>query len=256
MKHHQFGLPAAAITLALILNANAATTIDFDSFDVGADGVWNGLDGSITLSGATFANSPNSGYPDGFSVSNHTDTTTAGFSNQFSAYTGSGAAGSTQYAIWNQPFSGSGGSISFNSTTDLTGRGAMFTNTTYAALDMLNGSGFSKKFGGVSGNDADWFLLTIEGFASGSSTGTVPFYLADYRYADNASDFIVDEWAYVDFSKLGSVDEIRFSLSSSDTGDFGMNTPAYFAMDNLVIPEPSTLLCSLAGLGLILRRKR
>ena len=34
----------------------------------------------------------------------------------------------------------------------------------YAALAMLQGDAFSKKFGGPDGTDADWFLLTIEGF--------------------------------------------------------------------------------------------
>ncbi|MEZ4565949.1 MAG: DUF4465 domain-containing protein [Desulfobacterales bacterium] len=33
-------------------------------------------------------------------------------------------------------------------------------------------------------------------------------------------------------SALGMVKELTFSLSSTDTGDYGMNTPAYFAMDN------------------------
>jgi hypothetical protein len=36
----------------------------------------------------------------------------------------------------------------------------------------------------------------------------------------------------VDCSKLGSVDSITFYLSSSDVGSFGMNTPAFFCMDN------------------------
>jgi hypothetical protein len=45
-------------------------------------------------------------------------------------------------------------------------------------------------------------------------------------------------------------------MSSTDNGAFGMNTPAYFAMDSIAVPEPSALLCSLAGLGLALRRRR
>ena len=52
------------------------------------------------------------------------------------------------------------------------------------------------------------------------------------------------------------MDEIRFTMSSSDNGMFGMNTPAYFAMDNLVVPEPSSLtLGALAGLTLLRRRR-
>jgi hypothetical protein len=56
---------------------------------------------------------------------------------------------------------------------------------------------------------------------------------------------------------LGSADELRFSLSSSDNGPYGMNTPSYFAMDNfLAVPEPSALVMGIAGIGLFLRRKR
>ena len=36
---------------------------------------------------------------------------------------------------------------------------------------------------------------------------------------------------------LGHVDSLQFSLSSSDTGGFGMNTPAYFCMDNFTTNE-------------------
>ena len=62
----------------------------------------------------------------------------------------------------------------------------MVTNTTYAALSMRDGDSFAKKFGGPSGNDPDYFRLTITGKDSGGSTiGSVEFYLADYRFADS-----------------------------------------------------------------------
>ena len=122
---------------------------------------------------------------------------------------------------------------------------------------MRDGDGFAKKFGGVDGTESDFFRLTIHGYAGGLSTGTVDFYLADFRFGNSGQDYIVDEWTFVDFSALGSVDELRFSFASSDVGAFGINTPLYFAMDDfLAVPEPSTLLASLAGFGLLLRRRR
>ena len=36
----------------------------------------------------------------------------------------------------------------------------------------------------------------------------------------------------MDLSSLGSVKTLNFSMESSDVGDYGMNTPAYFCMDN------------------------
>ena len=67
--------------------------------------------------------------------------------------------------------------------------------------------------------------------------GSVDFYLAH-----NGS--IVNTWQSVDLSSLSAAKTLEFDLTSSDTGPYGMNTPAYFAMDNLklsAVPEPSTL---------------
>jgi hypothetical protein len=45
----------------------------------------------------------------------------------------------------------------------------------------------------------------------------------------------------VDISSLGTeVAAIALSLESTDVGEFGMNTPAYVALDNLVLDETST----------------
>jgi hypothetical protein len=109
------------------------------------------------------------------------------------------------------------------------------TNNDSAYYSILNGDAFSKKFGGNSGNEQDWFMLTITGKdVDGGVTGTVDFYLADYRFVDNDADYIVNTWQYVDLTSLGAVKSLEFSLSSSDVGDWGMNTPAYFALDTLV----------------------
>ena len=109
------------------------------------------------------------------------------------------------------------------------------TNTNYAYYSMLNGDGFAKKFGGDSGDDEDWFLLTITGKdAGGNDTGTVEFYLADFRFVDNADDYIINDWTLVELSSLGEVKSLEFGLSSSDGGQgMGMNTPAYFAIDSV-----------------------
>ena len=139
------------------------------------------------------------------------------------------------------------------------------TNNNYAYYAMLEGDAFSKKFGDtivdgetgpvVINQDAeDWFMLTITGKnAAGAVIDTVDFYLADFRFADNNLDYIVDEWTEVDLSLLGIVASLEFALSSSDKGSFGMNTPAYFAMDT-VVPEPTTI--ALFGLGSIMLRRR
>ena len=125
--------------------------------------------------------------------------------------------------------------------------GFYITNSSYAYSSMTNGEGLAKKFG-----KGDWFKLTITGYdADDQVTGTKDYYLADLR--NEATAFIIDDWRYVDLTSLGKVAKIGFALSSSDTGDYGMNTPAYFCFDDFgaegteVLPEKNVVFISSAG---------
>jgi hypothetical protein len=77
------------------------------------------------------------------------------------------------------------------------------------------------------------------------TTDTIDFFLADYRFSNDANDYIVQEWTTVDISALGYVSKLEFLLSSSDVGMFGMNTPGFFALDNVVYEKTSTVNISL-----------
>ncbi len=174
----------------------------------------------------------------GFTYSSMTDTTTAGYTNQYSDITGGGVNGSANYAIANPGLSSS--RVDFSTPTNV--EGAYFTNTTYAYLSMLNGDSFARKFG-----LGDYFTLKVTGLDAGNQvTGSVNISLA--RDAN-----LVHEWIWNDLSPLGTVKALAFSLTSSDTGAYGMNTPAYFAMDNLTtvsaVPVPAAIW--LFGSGLI-----
>jgi hypothetical protein len=170
----------------------------------------------------------------GWAISSTTDTLTPGFMNQYSAIPGSGVDGSTTYAV-----SYSFGTNILRLENEMAGRqveGLYITNGTYPYLSMRDGDGFAKKFGGASGEEPDFFLLTIKGYLEGALLpDSVNFYLADYRFEDNSQDYIVDEWTFVDVSSLGAVDSLAFSLSSSDVGQFGINTPTFFCIDNIQI---------------------
>ena len=211
-------------------------TIADDSFDNGADGAGGFVSGGLRLNNSF---NPQFGSWGGWSVSKTSDATTAGFGNQYSAITGGGAAGSETYAVASAFPGGFVPRLTLDDAiTSQSFQSLQITNTTYAALSMRDGDSFAKQFGGESGDDPDFFLLQIEGINdAGESVGVVDFYLADYRFADNSLDYILDSWTTVDVSSLVGASELQFSLSSSDVGDFGMNTPAYFAIDEVVVSD-------------------
>ncbi len=233
------------------------TIIDFEELSLASESYWNGADlsGGFSSGGAWFANDYNETYGSwkGFAYSNITDTAASDWGAQYNAITGSGEGGSANYAVG---YVGWGGPPTMMLEMPSVIAGLSVTNNNYAYYSMMYGDMFAKQFGGASGDDADWFLLTITGKNELEEvTGTVDFYLADYRFADNGLDYIVDGWEYVDLGPLGEVSSVEFSLSSSDVGEYGMNTPVYFVIDSIVVPEPGMVL--LMGLGVVaLKRKR
>lgn len=218
----------------------AQSIADFENLDLAPDSWLNGSNGELGYSSgdAYLSVANNSGYWSGWSISNTTDTTTPGFTNQYSAITGSGYQSET-YAVAYQ----------FEPVTMLIGessvgdsiQGLYITNSTYAYLSIRDGDSFAKKFGGVSGDDPDFFYVSVQGFIDGEQSGEeLQFYLADYQFEDNSMDYIVDEWTWWDLSSMGVVDSLSFSLFSSDTGDFGIQTPAYFCVDDVTTGNIST----------------
>jgi hypothetical protein len=220
-------------TSAQFVNFESLTLPQAESYYNGADGA-----GGFNAMGIYFSNdyTDAGGYWNGFVYSNMTDVTTPGYSNQYSAFAGSGADASEKYAICYPA-----GKISFPQFG--MPQTLKITNTTFAGISMRDGDAYAKKFGSLnnaqgivdSTNGEDFFKLTINGLNSVDEiTGSVDVYLADFRFADNAQDFILNTWQSVDLTSLGNVYGLSFDLQSSDVGDFGMNTPGYFALDDLV----------------------
>jgi hypothetical protein len=209
------------------------------------------LAGGFRAGPAWFSNDYNTAWGSwaGWAWSTTSDSTTPGWGNQYSAIAGPLAAG-VPYAVAYTP-----ASIIFDAGWHQP-QSLTLTNTTYTALSMLHGDGFSKQFGGPDGSDPDWLLLTITAYAADNAVlATIEHYLADYRAADPADDYVLTAWHTVDLTPLGDgVSRLGFGLTSSDNGLWGMNTPAYFAVGTLVVvPEPQTvaLIIGLLALGLV-----
>jgi len=81
----------------------------------------------------------------------------------------------------------------------------------------------------------DKFTLTIHGVAPDESEKTIDVNLASYT---NGNLTINRGWMYVDLAELGTVNELYFSLKSTDSGAYGDNTPGYFCLDKLMVKDP------------------
>lgn len=227
-----------AIATTVLKTANAQTVSTFESLSLSPNSYWDGAASpggvSFTDGNAIFPNVYDSTFfywASGWAYSNMQDSTTAAFINNYSAITASGFNGSNNYAVGNlNPI------INLNATAmGKVVNGFYITNTTFAALSMRDGDAFSKKFGGITGNDPDWYKLTIRKWFGGVMTNdSVEFYLADYRFVNNAQDYILKTWQWVDLTSLGNVDSLQMTLSSTDMGSFGMNTPSFFCIDNFI----------------------
>lgn len=236
MKKIYLMIAAAVVTI----QANAQLKVStFDDIAVASNSYLNGsgmpVEGKFTSGKVEFPNVYQTAYggywSDGWAYSDQKDDTSAGYSHLYNAYAASGNNGSANYAI------GQGFSMLrlIGADAGKPVKAIYITNGTYAARSMLKGDMFAKKFGGATGNDPDYFALTIKAFSNGiMKSDSVRFYLADYRFANNTQDYIVKAWTKVDLTSLGNADSLIFTLSSSDNGSFGMNTPAFFCIDDVI----------------------
>lgn len=240
MRH---GLVVSLVALVLVAGCvtyvpRSATIVDFESYELLEDGFYNGSDGAgvIEFADVAFPVEYNAEYGSwsGTAISSLTDTETAGFTNQYSVFAGSGYDGSAQFAVMN----GFGVSeIRFADPSIVFGLYA--TNGTYAARSMMEGDQFAKQF---TFEDEDYLRVTFTGLDSAErETGSVDLMLGDFRSRDPEVNSVIadcggpirDCWTFVDLRDLGTVSSVVVTFESSDVGDYGMNTPAYVIIDNL-----------------------
>jgi hypothetical protein len=208
--------------------------VNFENLVLSSSGFWNGSDGSGGFSSGNlfFVNHYESLYQSwsGFAYTNHKDNLTSDFANQYSSIAGGGAGGSQIYGVFY--FTGIPDTLKFSLPEKVVH--ISLCNSTYSYFAIKNGNQFCRKFGGDTGNDPDWFKLTLTGIdASGLVKGVVDINLADFRFTDNSKDYISDTWTDLDLSAFGFIKALKFEMSSSDSGVWGMNNPGYVCIDNI-----------------------
>lgn len=201
-------------------------TITFESANLGETGYINNE--AYVESGYTFNNNFDDQYGswDGFAVSNQTDMETEGYQNQYSVYGNGGANGSKQFGVIFMGFT-ENPNITFNDGAAFKPVSAQFALTTYTYLSTQKGDSFAKKFG-----EGDFFRVTVTGIAADGTAKNI-----DIDAINIDKNIAFTSWTKVDLSELGEVVKLEFIFSSSDNGDWGMNTPGYIAIDNFEVVE-------------------
>lgn len=235
-----------AIALLGTLAAKAQTVATFDTLTLsGADTFYvnysnpgndAGFDDGMAHFPHYYDTSFGGSWSGGFAYTNQTDISDSSYNNLYTAVPAKGHNNSTGYTsvyayspvIINLKGKAIGQPV----------KGFYATNLLYGYKEMTT-AGFSKKMGGVPNTEPDWFKITIKGYSGGSlKADSVDFYLADFRDPDSTKDYVITTWEWVDLMPLGKVDSLQLSLSSTDTaGGFGMNNPAFFAMDDFETNE-------------------
>lgn len=128
----------------------------------------------------------------------------------------------------NQPVTGVAMTGKFNSL--------WVCNTTYAYLVMENGNSFTTE-GKSLKDQGGWFKVVFIGFDENDvKTGQVDYYLANFDSAQPTTlNGILNGWHQVTLGdKLGeSVSKVVINFEGSDSSAYGLNTPAYVAIDDI-----------------------
>lgn len=214
----------------------AQSIVDFEELSLESESHWNGsdLNGSFTSEYLTFYNDFDETYSSwsGFAYTNETDNTTFSWENMYSSASGTGVYGSDNYVVsyvmadWMNEYQPIPSTMKLDlETMPETYTGMYLSLNAYANLYMEDADFYA--------NNNHWLTLRI------TALSTTTYYfasqdiiLADYRFENSEDGFKFDDWQYVDMSWAEGTDSLTFILLSSDSGDYGLNTPSYFCMDN------------------------
>ncbi len=249
-----FGLVAAVCSVSFALTSctdvddnpvvpvnpvETEAVISFENATLNADGYWRGDETGEKFdnygSEAFACNYAESGvnFPvnytpawaswSGFAISNRTETTYAELTpDQYNNITGTAKSGSNFCVV--QTY---GEHIDFGRAVTL--KGFWYTNSAWTVNAILNGDGMTPG----SFEATDWFKCIIFPTpANGSMSG------ARYEIDLAKEGDYVKEWKYCDLSDVDAFKNIKslaFSFNGTKKNDYGVTTPAYICIDDIVI---------------------
>lgn len=109
----------------------------------------------------------------------------------------------------------------------------------YTFYSVLLGDGYARAF-----TNNDELTLTIHGVAADETEKSVDVALASCSNGDLTT---ARGWKYVDLTPLGTINELYFTISTTDTGAYGANTPLYFCLDKLCVTPAEGSAATLVG---------
>jgi len=126
------------------------------------------------------------------------------------------------------------GGFSFDNNAEFLINEIEVCNTSYVYGTIVNGNEFSAS---LAENDG-WLKVLAYGYdAQGQITNggrPVEYTICDYRQG-GTHKVIDDDWEDWNLSQLGLVNRVVFNFVGSDASAWGLNTPAYLAIDNIEI---------------------
>lgn len=150
------------------------------------------------------------GWDHGIAISNYVDATATGYDKQLSVPSSNG---SKNFAIvWddNSELKFADGKAHVVTSMDV-------VNTSYVLSNIKknNGAGY-------------FFKVVATGTQAGGKTTTMDIMLAEGTNA-------VEAWKTIDMRQLGAVTKVVFTFDGSHRSEYGVSTPKYFALDNVVV---------------------
>lgn len=251
-------LPCLSLIAALAVTSCSSDEQDFDTYTLidaskadlsYTNGVWtdNTKNVNLVMEGYEFSHhyEDMSGYDYiyGFTTSRINDTTehTPLYTYPYASMSGGGPEGTgSPYIVgyWDNyyetdTFDGRTCRIFAANGEEFRPQSVLVNNTSYVYYALLNGNpGISRPF-----KFGDTLTLIAHGVHPDGSESKAEFFLANIIDADDVASGIITKWTQFDLSGLGTCTGIYFTMESSDTSDYGMNSPSYFCLDKLILKD-------------------